>query len=59
MITDWRRRFGVGDFPFLIVQLANISADPAQPGEFGWAELREAQLLTSERVPKTGLAVDD
>jgi len=59
MIADWRSRFGVGAFPFLIVQLANLGQPPAQPGGSGWAELREAQLLTAERVPAVGLAVAD
>gem|GEM_PF-269084 len=57
MITDWRRRFGVGDFPFMIVQLANFQTLQTQPTESSWAELREAQLLTSQNLPKTGLAV--
>jgi len=57
MIQDWRSRFGSGQFPFLIVQLANLGKTPTAPGESGWAELREAQLLTSERLPKTGLAL--
>lgn len=56
MITDWRSRFGVGTFPFLVVQLANYGGNPAQPSESGWAELREAQLMTAEQLPKTGLA---
>ena len=38
MIRDWRSRFGVGDFPFLIVQLANFMAVQQQPVEPGWAE---------------------
>ena len=57
MIQDWRSRFGVGEFPFFIVQLANFMATKAEPGESAWAELREAQLLTSQRVPKSGIAV--
>ncbi|MBA2481958.1 MAG: hypothetical protein H0V44_14930 [Planctomycetes bacterium] len=57
LIADWRARLGVGDFPFLIVQLANYSDRPEQPSESGWAELREAQLMTARTVPKTGLAV--
>ena len=57
MIEDWRSRFGSGQFPFLIVQLANLGKAPVQPGESGWADLREAQLLTSENLPKTGLAL--
>ncbi|MEI8194633.1 MAG: sialate O-acetylesterase [Phycisphaerae bacterium] len=57
MIRDWRTRFGVGDYPFYIVSLANFGPVEAQPYESAWAELREAQLLTSRRVPNSGLAV--
>jgi sialate O-acetylesterase len=38
MIRDWRRAWGIGDFPFLFVQLANYSAP-----ESAWPELREGQ----------------
>ena len=44
LIQDWRRLWGQGDFPFLIVQLCNHHQAPTQPGESNWAELREAQL---------------
>jgi sialate O-acetylesterase len=57
MIRDWRSRFGAGDFPFLIVQLANFMSRSDSPTDTGWARLREAQLYTSETVPRTGLAV--
>jgi len=57
MITDWRSRFGVGNFPFLIVQLANFMDVKPEPAESAWAEVREAQLMTAETLPKTGLAV--
>jgi sialate O-acetylesterase len=57
MIGDWRARFGVGTFPFYIVQLANFQATAAQPRENNWAELREAQALTAAKVPHSGLAV--
>lgn len=62
LIGDWRKRFGAGDFPFLVVQLANYDPDlvhHTQPGESGWAEVREAQLLTAQHVPKVGIAVTD
>jgi sialate O-acetylesterase len=53
LITDWRRAFGQGDFPFLYVQLANY----ARPGtNDGWPMLREAQLKTLDLV-NTGMAV--
>jgi sialate O-acetylesterase len=57
MIQDWRARFQVGDFPFLIVQLANFMAVDSEPVDSAWAELREAQWLTTRRSPNTGLAV--
>lgn len=57
MIKDWRTRFGVGEFPFFIVQLANFMQARPEPTESAWAELREAQALTSQTLPKTGLAL--
>lgn len=59
MITAWRQAWGQGDFPFLIVQLANYRAPATQPVEpnSDWALLREAQAMTLERVPNAGLAV--
>jgi sialate O-acetylesterase len=57
MIGDWRSRFGVGDFPFYIVQLAAWQATNAQPRENTWAELREAQAMTAQNVPNCGLAL--
>lgn len=44
MIGDWRRRWGLGDIPFLLVQLANFGAD----GESDWPAVREAQRKTLE-----------
>ncbi len=57
LITDWRGRWGQGNFPFLIVQLANFGGNPNPPSQSDWAELREAQSLTAATLPKTGLAV--
>jgi sialate O-acetylesterase len=57
LIRDWRARFGVGDFPFLIVQLANYLERRAEPADSEWARLREAQLHVSQTVPHSGLAV--
>jgi len=57
MIDDWRNRFQIGDFPFLIVQLANYMEKQQQPVETGWAMIREAQWLTSQDDDSVGLAV--
>jgi sialate O-acetylesterase len=56
MISDWRGKWGRGDFPFLYVQLANFMAAQTKPSEGGWAWLREAQLKTLS-LPNTGMAV--
>lgn len=57
LIADWRKLFGEGDFPFLVVSLANWMPRRDQPGDDGWAELREAQAMTVQHVKNTGLAV--
>jgi sialate O-acetylesterase len=55
LISDWRKRWNLGDLPFLYVQLANFQKTKADPSESEWAELREAQTLSlSER--NTGMA---
>jgi sialate O-acetylesterase len=57
MIRNWREDWGQGDFPFLFVQLAPWMEIVKEPQESAWAELREAQSLTSLHVPHTGMAV--
>ena len=57
LITDWRTRWGQGDFAFLVVQLANFMAKNAAPADSAWAELREAQSLTAAAMKNVGLAV--
>jgi sialate O-acetylesterase len=60
LINDWRKLWNQGEFPFLIVQLANYRQAKEQPSESDWAELREAQTMTAINVPNTGmgLAID-
>jgi sialate O-acetylesterase len=50
LIRDWRTRFGQGQFPFYLVQLANFRA----AGD--WPRLREAQAQALSE-PETGMAV--
>lgn len=56
LIHNWRNNWGIGDFPFLYVQLANYMDEVEEPTESGWALLRQAQLETL-KVPNTGMAV--
>ncbi|GHN02361.1 9-O-acetylesterase [Cytophagales bacterium WSM2-2] len=46
LITDWRTRWNEGDFPFIVVELANFMNEKREPSESGWAQLRQAQLDT-------------
>jgi sialate O-acetylesterase len=49
LIGSWRQEWGQPDLPFYFVQIApHRSANP---------EVREAQLLTMQQVPRTGMAV--
>ncbi len=57
MIQSWRDEWGIGDFPFYYVQLADFMAEKPEPGDSAWAELREAQTMTMSRLPNTGQAV--
>lgn len=55
MIKDWRTKFSSGEFPFYFVQLANFMKAENQPSPSAWAELREAQLMTT-KLKNTGMA---
>ena len=52
MITDWRRHWQQGNFPFLFVQLADYKASPADL----WPTVRDAQRRTLS-LANTGMAV--
>ncbi|MEO7530475.1 MAG: sialate O-acetylesterase [Sediminibacterium sp.] len=57
LITDWRKKWQQGDFPFYFVQLASYNAGNGNSEKGStWAELREAQTLTLS-LPNTGMAV--
>lgn len=57
MITDWRKHWGQGDFPFYFVQLSSFNDRNGNSNAgSAWAELREAQAMTL-KLPNTGMAV--
>ncbi len=60
MISSWRQRWNLGEFPFLYVQLANYNArrvpPTGQPEDSNWAALREAQTMTLS-LKNTGMAL--
>ena len=57
MIQHWRDEWGQGDFPFYYVQLADYREEETQPVDSDWAELREAQTMTMDRLANVGQAV--
>ena len=57
MISDWRRLFGQGDFPFYIVSLPVYRHRSEAPVDDGWTGVREAQSLAAKNVPHSCLAV--
>ncbi|EDY17583.1 protein of unknown function DUF303 acetylesterase putative [Chthoniobacter flavus Ellin428] len=62
LIADWRKKWGVGDFPFFIVQLPNFIQGGQQPimppdSPSVWAAMREAQKNIAAAVSNTDLAV--
>lgn len=56
LISSWRNAWGIGDFPFLFVQLANFMERKDVQRDSQWAYLREAQAQVLE-LPSTGMAV--
>jgi sialate O-acetylesterase len=58
MIQSWRDAWDQGDFSFYWVQLADFMNEvPEPPTEQTWAELREAQTLTLDKLKNVGEAV--
>jgi len=56
LITDWREKWGEGNFTFLFAQLASYRAAAKTASEGIWPWVREAQTRTLT-LPKTGMAV--
>jgi sialate O-acetylesterase len=57
LIKDWRQRWGEGNFPFYICQLAALKPWPNRPDTwYNNPDVREAQA-TVLSIPNTGMAV--
>lgn len=61
MVTEWRKLWGIGDFPFYYAQIAPYDYSIVAPAEFhekyNSAYLREAQLKAMDEIPNSGMAV--
>lgn len=57
IISDWRRHWQQGNFPFYFVQLTSFNEAGGNSNKGSkWAELREAQQMAT-KLPHTGMAV--
>lgn len=57
LITDWRTRWGIGEFPFITVQLPNFHQPTEKVVEnTGWVMVRESQMQ-SLKLKNTGIAI--
>lgn len=56
LIDEWRNDFKNPDMPFIFVQLTNYGKNVSNNNST-WAEMREAQLFTWQKVKNTGMAV--
>jgi sialate O-acetylesterase len=57
MIADWRNTFNEPNLPFIVVQLPAYLPHVDTPTDDDWSNLRESQLVVSQTVPNTCLAV--
>lgn len=56
MAQDWRASWQQ-NWPFLTVQLTNFMARKPQPEDTAWAQLRQQQMLASQRLEKAATIV--
>ena len=57
MVQSWRQAWGQEDFPFYWTQLADYGNEESEPGDSSWAELRESQTISLQKVRNGGEAV--
>jgi sialate O-acetylesterase len=55
LIETWRKEWGQGDFPFLFAQEPTLKWDFMEPG---WMVVREAQLMTAQKVKNTAIIIN-
>jgi sialate O-acetylesterase len=57
LINSWRSHWNQPNLPFLFVQLTNFMEETTGPQDSKWAELREVQRKTNNKISNTGMAV--
>jgi len=57
MVSDYRKKWGIGDFPFYYVELAPFSYD--DPNKIDVAKFREMQLRLMKKIPNSGIVITE
>ncbi|MEQ8239391.1 MAG: sialate O-acetylesterase [Cyclobacteriaceae bacterium] len=57
MVSDWRARWGVGDFPFYFVQIAPFPYRAGKLKAVNTAFMREAMAECVDLIPNSGIAI--
>lgn len=58
MVSDWRQKWGVGEFPFYYAQIAPFNYNSKNDGmNENSAYLREAQMKSLKVIPNSGMAI--
>lgn len=57
MVSEWRKLWGQGEFPFYFCQIAPYNNPPEKHGDFNSAFLREAQYKSAQIIPNSGMVV--
>lgn len=56
LVADWRKQWGVGEFPFLYCQLSSIGTEKGYQSQH-WPEFRDGQRRMLADIPNSGMAV--
>jgi sialate O-acetylesterase len=56
LVADWRKQWGIGEFPFLYCQLSSIGTEKGYKAQH-WPEFRDGQRRMLAVVPNSGMAV--
>lgn len=57
MVSEWRKLWGQGEFPFYYCQIAPYDNPIEKHGDFNSAFLREAQYKSASLIPHSGMVV--
>jgi sialate O-acetylesterase len=56
LVADWRKRWGIGEFPFLYCQLSSIGTEKGYRSQ-NWPAFRDSQRRMLAEIPNSGMVV--